>query len=139
MRREVSAGVILSRYVEQRLELLVLRENRRNTPGHWVFPKGHIEPGESPLQAALRELDEEAGISLDGAQPLHVTTHSFDGRHGPTEKTVHWFVGRDRSEALPSPGAGFAEARWVTPEQAQELLVHDSDRDLARRVALAAS
>ena len=38
--------------------------------GQWVQPGGHIEPGESHLQAALRELAEETGIKLDGAMML---------------------------------------------------------------------
>ena len=36
-------------------------------PERWGFPGGHVEPGESPLEAAHRELEEETGLVLDGA------------------------------------------------------------------------
>lgn len=133
MRFEVSAGVVVTRIREGRTELLLLRAARRNDAAHWVFPKGHVEAGESQLDAALRELREEAGVSLESASPLGVTRHRFEGREGPVEKTVHWFVAATGAEVAPTPGTGFAEARWCSLEEAQQLLVHASNRDLAQR------
>ena len=40
---------------------LVLLLGHRN--GTWVFPKGHLDPGETELEAALREVEEEAGVA----------------------------------------------------------------------------
>ena len=42
----------------------------RNHAGQWALPGGRIEPGESPEQAALREVEEEIGLQLDGAHVL---------------------------------------------------------------------
>ena len=42
----------------------------RNHAGQWALPGGRIEPGESPAQAALREVEEEIGLQLDGAHVL---------------------------------------------------------------------
>ena len=56
MGHEISAGVILARKAPHREYLLL------DYGSHWDFPKGHIEPGESPKTAAMRELQEETGI-----------------------------------------------------------------------------
>lgn len=52
-----SAGVVVARRVSGGWRLLVLRAYR-----NWDFPKGGVEPGEAPLDAAIRETAEEAGI-----------------------------------------------------------------------------
>jgi 8-oxo-dGTP pyrophosphatase MutT (NUDIX family) len=54
------AGAIAIRPRDARTEVLIVRA-RRN-PEHWIFPKGHIEKGETAAETALRELLEEAGV-----------------------------------------------------------------------------
>src|SRR5258706_14490439 len=54
------AGGIVFRRSWNHLEYLLVRS--RKTPGAWVFPKGHIERGETSEQAARREVREEAGV-----------------------------------------------------------------------------
>jgi 8-oxo-dGTP pyrophosphatase MutT (NUDIX family) len=55
----------------------------RHTPaGHWVFPKGHIEAGESPEQAAAREVAEETGVQVEVIRPVGEIAYDYDGaRH----------------------------------------------------------
>jgi len=53
----LSAGVIPVRFVDGEPRYLLLRAYR-----YWDFPKGELEPGESPLSAALREVREETGL-----------------------------------------------------------------------------
>ena len=43
-------------------ERVVLRRNKR---GKWLFPKGHVDPGETTAQAALRETEEETGLLVE--------------------------------------------------------------------------
>jgi len=54
----LSAGIVVVRKEEDGWKYLFLRAFR-----NWDFPKGEMEPGESPLQAALRETREETGIT----------------------------------------------------------------------------
>lgn len=58
MQEEYSAGAIVF-YRSKQLLFLLLHYSK----GHWDFPKGHVEPGETELAAMLRELEEETGIT----------------------------------------------------------------------------
>ena len=100
---EVSAGVVIFRRGENgALEFLLLRYLH----GHWDFPKGHIEEGETSALAARREAEEETGLSdLRFCTGFHRKTHFFynakgteverrkrEGRAPSIFKTVHFFL-----------------------------------------------
>ena len=57
------AGGIVSRLDGNNPDYLIVRSSTDKT--HWVFPKGHIEPGESSETTALREVREEAGVKAE--------------------------------------------------------------------------
>ncbi len=57
--KRLSAGVVILRETPAGPRFLLLRAFR-----HWDFPKGAVEPGETPLEAAKREVAEEAGITM---------------------------------------------------------------------------
>lgn len=60
-------------------EFLLVRARR--TPNQWIFPKGHLEAGETAAAAALREAREEAGVIGRLVQPLEpVLSFAFNGR-----------------------------------------------------------
>jgi 8-oxo-dGTP pyrophosphatase MutT (NUDIX family) len=78
-RERVAAGLILRRGDGRSARWLLLR-SRKNR--EWGFPKGHLDEGESPLTAALRECAEESGIGLVAieADPLEVHYRLQSGR-----------------------------------------------------------
>ena len=57
------AGGVVARTVGGEREYLLVEASGR--PGEWVLPKGHIEPGETPEEAAVREVQEEAGVRAE--------------------------------------------------------------------------
>jgi 8-oxo-dGTP diphosphatase len=57
--------------------LLTSRPDGKVYAGHWEFPGGKVEPGETIEQALRRELHEELGITIAGAQPWQVTLHDY--------------------------------------------------------------
>jgi 8-oxo-dGTP diphosphatase len=57
--------------------LLTSRPEGKVYAGHWEFPGGKVEPGESVEQALRRELQEELGITIGPAEPWQVTLHDY--------------------------------------------------------------
>ena len=100
----------------------------------WSLPKGHLEDGETPLEAARREIREETGVTrLELVRPLGSYTRQRLGRDGgedPSElKTIHLFLFRtDATELSPIDSAN-PEARWVERGRVAELLTHAKDRE----------
>ena len=89
--------------------------------GRWELPKGHIDPGESAVQAALREVSEECGIT--GVQLLGgswITMHSYINRKGRRElKTTYWFLMsyEGSEELVPQTGEGITNIGWFGGEE----------------------
>ena len=93
--------------------------------GTWTFPKGHIEPGESPEAAAVREVQEECAVRAAVLRPLGNT--EYLNSQG-VRRFVHWFAMR-AAVGEPRPEPGF-EARYAAPGDALSLLSHEEDRRL---------
>lgn len=74
--------------------------------GNWAFPKGRIEPGETPIQAARREIMEEVGLTeLILVRPLGVSEFWFVDRWEQPGQKVHKFVHHYLFEAQPTATA----------------------------------
>jgi 8-oxo-dGTP pyrophosphatase MutT (NUDIX family) len=89
---------------------------------NWVLPKGHIDPGETPETAALRELEEEAGIVGEIVVPL--STRDFI--KGGKEAAVQFFLVRETAatEAIED-----RTIRWEEEAAAQQLLTFTEARE----------
>lgn len=104
--------------------LLISRNNR------WDLPKGKVEPGETLLQAALREVEEETGITpLPTAHyPLPTKTyHVFNLYGGWHLKQTSWFAAHAVGTApagRPQGEEGITEVVWVAPDEWYRRLQH---------------
>lgn len=127
MKTEKSAGVILFRLEEGQPLVLVLHY----AAGHWDFAKGKLEAGETELQAALREVKEETGVTQVEIQPDWKQTiryvYTRDGEQ--ISKTVVFFLGQTsaKSVQLSNEHQGFA---WLKPEQAEQQLTFENAKKI---------
>lgn len=121
-----SAGAIVLQSARLN-KMLVLDQIRSSGERQFVAPKGGIDEHENTLEAALREVHEEAGVEgLTLLGYLGQQRFGFlldDGR--PGEKTVDWFL-MQAGEAMLTPQVeeGFNEGRWYTYNDARSHLTH---------------
>ena len=107
----LSSGVVVVSLTERKLKFLLLRAYR-----NWDFPKGLVEPGEEPIDAALREVREETtldDISFDWG-PVFMETGPYN-----KDKIARYYIARSKQVHihLPiNPELGkpeHQEARWL--------------------------
>lgn len=91
--------------------------------GQWDLPKGKLEPGEAIDECAVREVEEECGISgITLESKLCETLHRYEMKGVAYVKTTHWFrmkvVGRP--ELTPQTEEGIEDVRWMTEAEWRE-------------------
>jgi 8-oxo-dGTP diphosphatase len=119
-----AGGLIIRRTPKGRIRVLVAHRPRYDD---WSLPKGKVDKGETPAQAAVREVLEETGQRCRIVAPIGTTRY----RIGRGIKEVDWYVMRP----LPnSPGfkknSEVDQVRWLSRNKALEILDYERDRDL---------
>ncbi|HDI11757.1 MAG TPA: NUDIX domain-containing protein [Candidatus Acetothermia bacterium] len=129
--RERAAGFIIFRVKDGRREYLLVRNK---SGGHWGFPKGHIEEGESPLDAALREVAEEVGITSLEHYPDFRSSIDYTFRRAGqmVHKEVHFFLARTAQEGR-LLREELLEMRWLPFPEALDTLTYPEQREVLRR------
>ncbi len=112
MRQRLSAGLVLYRMRNGRLEIFLAHPGgpffAHKDKGHWTIPKGEPEPGETCLDAGIREVREEVGIVIDPASKF-IELGSIRQKGG---KIVHAYgVEKDCSDPIPPSRCTF-EMEW---------------------------
>lgn len=93
---------------------------------HWLFPKGHVEPGESPSEAALREIREEAGVEGRVLAPLGPTEFVYAGQPVHVE---YFLIRYGGGSGRPEQGR---KSAWLSYEDALARLTFEETRQLLR-------
>jgi 8-oxo-dGTP pyrophosphatase MutT (NUDIX family) len=135
-RQETSAGGVVYRMAPgpdgaARPLFLLIRDSYRN----WGFPKGHLESGEAPEAAALREVTEETGLSaveLRGAIETIDWYFRFRGRL--IHKVCHFYLMETVSaDTCPQRAEGITACRWAPFEDAVQLTSYANAREVLKR------
>jgi 8-oxo-dGTP pyrophosphatase MutT (NUDIX family) len=128
---EVSAGGLIYKRVGEDLLFALVRDNFNV----WTFPKGKVEPGETPEQAALREIAEEVGLGGVSIESyLGETKYRFLSGDRPVRKRVHWFLvaAPPQAEIYPQAAERILDGGWFRPQPALQTVGYRSLRRVLR-------
>ncbi len=127
METENCAGAIIYRISNKRPLFLLIKSS---ATGWWVFPKGHIEEGETLIETARREVFEETGIS-----DLNYLENFFEKisfiNHKGNQKNVHHFLFETKSENL-KISSEHIEFKWLNFEDAHAQVDHENQKRILK-------
>lgn len=137
MEHEKSCGAVVYRRYHGNLEILLIKHINS---GHWSFPKGHVEAGETEVETARREIKEETGIDVI-IDPTFREIVTYSPKKD-TQKDVVYFIAKAKNYDCVRQETEIAEVKWVDAGCADSVLTYDNDKCIiakARKVILKSS
>jgi 8-oxo-dGTP pyrophosphatase MutT (NUDIX family) len=135
VRREFSAGGVVVRRLRGGWRLAAIRPGGKR--GVWALPKGLVDAGEGPEEAAAREVAEETGVDARLVCKLGDARYVYTWEGERVFKIVSFYLFRySRGRLGELPAAHFhevAETRWLPLAEAPRLLTYGGEREMARR------
>ena len=123
MKYEKSCGAIII----DNEKILVLQQ----VAGHWGFPKGHVEEGETEIQTAKREIKEETNLDVEINENFRYT-ENYSPAEG-IEKEVVYFIAKKVGGKIKIQEEEVKGIGWFTYEEAMERLTYDNSKQLLKK------
>lgn len=134
--KETSVGAFIYK-IEKGEILFLLVYSERNK--EWGFPKGHVEPDETELETAKREIKEETGITnIEFINDFRCTdTYKIKGTLSTTknriiDKNVIYYLASTREDFKCSCDNEIGQGKWLNCNEAIEYLKHDNQKKLLK-------
>ena len=128
MLHEKSCGAIVYRKFHGNTEILLIKHVNS---GHWSFPKGHVEFGETEVETAQREIMEETGIDVIIDSSFRETV-SYSPKRG-TQKVVVYFLAKAKNSDYIPQEEEIADIKWVEIGRAQSVLSYENDKSIVAK------
>jgi 8-oxo-dGTP pyrophosphatase MutT (NUDIX family) len=133
---QAAGAIVLHRDENGELRVVVIKRGRPPRLGAWTLPGGRVDPGETPAEAARREVREETGLEVNVLRETEIYTY----RAGPSAgDPLHPYVIHEHLCVVVAgtltAGDDAAEARWVTLPDLAALGVHEDARAVIERAA----
>ena len=125
LRKEKSCGALVYRIKNGELELLLLKHR---FGGHWSFPKGHVEEGETEVETALREVHEETGLTIQLEDGFRQSVEYYPRPN--IRKQVVYFLGYADDDRTRRQEEEISEIRWVPLKSAHREVTFRHDKNL---------
>ena len=130
-----AGGIVLS---EEKILLVKNKkgDSSKDSEPWWGYPKGHLEEGEKPSEAAVREVFEETGfeVKIVNTKPIAESRYAVE-RNGETVQKTVWFYEMEVIEAFKNePDDEIEEIALENFDNALDLLTHDEDRKILKYV-----
>lgn len=123
MKYEKSCGCV----VFDEGKVLMIQHNQ----GHWDFPKGHVEEGETEIQTAIREVKEETNIDVS-VKPKHRYTVEYSPKEGVIKEVVYFVATKNSDECRPQESE-VQKVEWVEVNEAVDRVTFDVTRNALKR------
>ena len=121
-----SYGFVIFRINEGEIEFLLIKHKK----GHWSFPKGHKNYGESEIEAATRELEEETGLKNIDIKDESISfeeKYNYNFKKKTIKKTVKYYLGQANTREIVRPdNYEVMEYTWCDFDKAKELITFDN-------------
>jgi 8-oxo-dGTP pyrophosphatase MutT (NUDIX family) len=127
--QEKSCGAVVYRKHHGNIEILLIKHLNS---GHWSFPKGHIEEGETEFETAKREIKEETGIDVIIDHTFRETV-TYSPRKD-TQKIVVYFLGKALNYEYSAQKEEIAEVRWFDIGHAPAVLTYENDKSIIKTI-----
>ncbi|MBR2786833.1 MAG: NUDIX domain-containing protein [Clostridia bacterium] len=99
--------------------------------GHWGFPKGHVEEGETEVETALREIKEETNLNVEINEKFRYVEHYSPEEN--VEKDVVFFVANKIGGELTVQKEEVLKAEWLLPSEAMQILTFESTKRVLKK------
>lgn len=131
---QISAGGVAFRWMDSELQIAIVSMKPKL---RWQLPKGIVDPGESPEVTAVREVREEAGVETERLGLIATIEYWYrslkNGQPVRYHKFVHFYLVEYRSGDVANHDHEVEEARWVSFEEALQMLEFKSERDVVEK------
>jgi 8-oxo-dGTP pyrophosphatase MutT (NUDIX family) len=131
---ETSAGGIAIFVEDGEARAAVIGRRNRQGKLEWCLPKGHLEEGETPEDAAIREVAEEAGVTAEIILALGIIDYWFTGEDRRIHKVVHHYLLETTSDEITTendPDHEAEVAEWVSLRDLPDRLSYPNERRMA--------
>jgi bis(5'-nucleosidyl)-tetraphosphatase len=131
MKSAKSCGGVIFRQKNKKIEFLVIRNKGG---GHWDFPKGHVEEGETEEETAKREIMEEVGLEVQFIPGFKESIHYVDVINN-FDKIVVFFLCEAKTSEVKYIFDEVSSHEWLQYDDAARKLTFDNARNILKKAS----
>ena len=131
MKTAKSCGAVIIHHDKGKIEFLVIK-HKPEAGGHWMFPKGHIEKGETEEETAKREIHEETGLEVKFIQGFRETIEYFDHVR-EEQKLVVFFLCEATTKEVKYIFDEVEDHKWLQFNDALKIITHENSKEILRK------